>query len=408
MLGLGMPSASAVPHLVVHAGPHKTGTTYIQERVWSCATRLQAAHGVLSLVPTQPTRHALTNKSQLQRINHNFPSVVRDDVLHVKAAILASPSRNFYGQFYDVEAAEATWAQLRACERRESDRGTPCVALISSEVFAEWPGRVWEHFLRQLSGWRVSVVLMHRAYPSLIRSSVAEQGDAYHGQPFAISTFSELARTSSSADPQLGLLDRLDAAFRAACRVGANNATGPTECRVIGKSYDDLVARGIDLYDYVALGATLGLPDAALSPAAHRLNCSGSSSDASHSAAPRVNQSPGDAFISQAVVRLLIGLHRMRGCTTHPRFYANSAPVHDVVASADFPTVCVDLGALFRQRVHRWFARVIAPHARAPASAFGSEPLCDIDEARMLPHHWAAVAKLLGPCKPAYDRANLP
>ena len=79
--------------------------------------------------------------------------MLQHEVLHDRDSVLMQPSRDFYGWFYDPHVYAQTWAQLRQCEQRQS-----CIAVISSEAFAEIELVAWKYLLQALPGWKVTVV----------------------------------------------------------------------------------------------------------------------------------------------------------------------------------------------------------------------------------------------------------
>lgn len=420
-------TSTSMPHLVIHAGPHKTGTTFIQHKLFKCAGWLRDAYKVEALVPLKPSRNSRDNDNSTRQeiVNHNFGLIMHERVINESWG----KDHAFYSRFHDEELYNMTWAQIRDCEERK------CTAVISTEIFASWTLPTWEYFLRRLGGWRITVVLFFRSAGPLIRSELAEHSKSIYETSKALSLY-EVIMNYIKKDSQLSLLRTVTAAFRSSC-IQYGSVEGVVECSVFGASFDQLIAEEADLFAVVAINATLGLRDKAWSRAVESYradNCSivnktmGRRSRTVNESraifrkkrkadllavnesranfrkkkadAMAVNKSPPNIIIKSSIMRILVGMHYNTGCEEHLRMTANHPRIDNLIRIVNFPTICFDMGEMLEWRTHAWFNEI---KVAVPKAALESEEFCDIAESKLKSGHRDAISWLLPPsCRDEY------
>ena len=149
--------------LVVHVGPHKTGTTSFQTFLWKHAQWLQKEHGIF----------VAANKSQKE------------------AAYIASTISKQYGGTYNPKYANSTRMAELFQVIDSMPRNSPVI--LSSEEFCRWKTAEWNFFKSQPAIQKrcLSMVVTHRRVRSFQASIWNQRNKKTMPEPFLITLLRE-------------------------------------------------------------------------------------------------------------------------------------------------------------------------------------------------------------------------
>ncbi|CAE7734476.1 unnamed protein product [Symbiodinium sp. CCMP2592] len=326
---LNSPVPCKGPRLIVHVGPHKTGTTALQEFLMNNRGWLRKKWGVAVGYTGGPKNAAYSMAIPL----HN----------HV-----ANSSR------LNFSALPATIRE--AFEFLESAVNSSEVVVLSSEAFSTFTNETWGLFRSQLvTKSCLSAVVLHRDAPRWI-AAVWSQKNKRTSNPTALpSEFAKLGNRTPDAhgdsDPQMQLLNTLKESFP----------------HVAAASYDYLSEVNCSVAAFLVCNVSLGLTGREWA------RCRDLANDRSTT---RSNKSPPHAAID--VVRLARTFYQLKlaarrspkECQPWPSLNVSSAQEQnahpETTATArnplaaelarEIPWKCERLDGLFRSETERWFA----------------------------------------------------
>ncbi|CAE7591541.1 unnamed protein product, partial [Symbiodinium sp. CCMP2456] len=348
------------PRLILHVGPHKTGTTAFQEFLIKHADWLKEEFGV-----TVGFREAKEGAGKLNHIMSKYRQL--KGIIHSKAEIL--------------KRLEVAVRFTKADLQRSS------LVLVSAEGYSQFDAEMWT-FFKTLFDADVcfSVVALHREPTSWIASMWVQISKMSSTNLQTWKSF--LAAIAGAATPdehgdtdlQLQLLNTLTAQFPDA---------------VDAASYEYLKEVNCSIAAYVICNATLRRTGQSW------VNCRDTLNGKS---AKSKNTSPPHAAVDVTILARNFYLAKQAMNATAckkpwPDFTAGSEgaviPSEPAVmeVAKQMPLVCEDMDGLFEPQTAAWFARTAAQRPQR-----GSQPICTVDIARLAPTHWQLIGKLVRDC----------
>lgn len=352
------------PRLIIHVGPHKTGTTSLQTFLVEKAAWLESEYGVS--VGFSKAKQGSYEIAQL--IQANFGERT-EGCSHIS---MEKRPEKLAHALKDVNSI------------LEQSK----VTILSSEDFSCFREKHWKYLFSHLNvdAGCLSAVVAHREASAWLTSWWLEMSKQTSEPVSWMSWVSEFAGkrepdAHGDSDPQLQLLNVLEDAFAKA---------------VEAVSYDYLQEVNCSMAAYIVCNVTLHKSGPAWKTCKNKVNRKASVSR---------NKSPPRAAVD--VVDLARELYQAKQaleateCDVPWAKYTKTAAVN-LVPSAKavinvaelLPQICESFDALFVSETDDWFART---GAQRPSSQ--PKPQCSVDLKKLKAPHWRVIDKLLPACK---------
>ncbi|CAE7220473.1 rplV [Symbiodinium sp. CCMP2592] len=356
------------PRLVVHVGPHKTGTSAFQYFLMSNEAWLQNRWGV-SL-----------------GFRGNPKATGRD----IARPILNSDC----AELTDGKAPgqKRTRQELKkAFDYTKSKLESSSIVLLSSEAFSIFSSDDWECFSHFMgNGTCLSAVVLHRDTANWMASDYAETTkNTSIPQTFAhyqTKIFGRKPDKNGETDKQLQLLSILEEKFSQ---------------HVVAASYDYLKEEHCSVAAFVICNASLRMTGQSWKECRDSID---SRSTAAHNLSPP--RAAIDVVVLAKTAYEMKRALRQNGAapckpwpvvkqTPHvPKGTLISSSPAVLEAAKQLPLRCESMNATFRKATDEWFART---KARRPRMA-PSKPMCRLDVDNFGAEHWRVIFKLLPDC----------
>jgi len=380
----------ARPVLVIHAGPHKTGTTSLQGFLVRHGRWLSDKHGVFAALPWADEEGGTESGKAAQHAKWNA-HLANTEIARWNGDARQPGNPNFQGRA-SREIAHDTRAVLRRWAASPGVRA----AVVSAEDLSLLAEDGWAALAEEWGGmYDVRVVVVHRQAVDRLRS-VWFQTQRRSTEPVDFLAFMAMPRVDPDPrDPDFdaGLVERAE-------RAGMN---------VLGVSYERVKALGggTGVTSFVVCNASLSLEGDAWKACEASIRAR-LELDAGLGGAVDIafkNASPPETSIP-LVLRLREVWERerflgRRTCTESFKITATNARVDALAAS--LPTQCVDVGKLYEDADRAFFERT---HALPVANTGDGAPqrICLLGELRR-PQLEAIEGLLvgLGLCRDVHD-----
>ncbi len=367
-------AAAGGPRLVLHVGPHKTGSSSVQKFLDTAGEWLDAELGV---------RYSGFGSKNGKVFGAQFANTLMSRL--GKDADDGGCASLKNALFVVGDEAFENMTRAIAAELAAPRNAT---LVLSAEALDRLPARGW----RWLSDWArrdgfaLAAAVLHRDESSRLR---AEWGE--HAKQTALAQGGSGAKTGRSP-PSLGAFALTDPdCFQSDAALLARLEAALGRENVFAASYDRLLERNATAPAFVVCNATLELGGAPFRACARAV-------DARARELPRINSSPLPAAID--VVRLARAAEGVRDsldaaagarCERRRAKLSPFEPAVVLVAQA-LPQTCGHFGSLFDAEQALWFRRTGAPR---PESALAGHDFCLVDEARLEAEHWTRIRALL-------------
>jgi len=352
------------PRLIIHVGPHKTGTTSFQTFLVEKAAWLESEYGVS------------VGFSKAKAGSYEIAQLIQAEF----------GERTEGCSHISMEKRPAKLAKALKDVNSILERSK--VTILSSEDFSCFREKHWKYLFSRLNvdAGCLSAVVAHREASAWLTSWWLEMSKQTSEPLSWMSWVSEFAGkrepdAHGDTDPQLQLLNVLEDAFAKA---------------VEAVSYDYLREMNVSMAAYVVCNVTLHKSGPSWKTCKNKINRKAS---VSH------NESPPRAAVD--VVDLARELYQAKQaleateCDIPWSKYTKTAPVN-LVPSAQavinvaelLPQICESFDGLFVSETDDWFART-----GAQRPSLQPKPQCTVDLSKLKAPHWRVIDKLLPDCK---------
>ena len=358
LAGLFTKGVHGAGRLVIHVGPHKTGTSsaqtfLVEHAAWVYSrfgVRIGAAHD-----PGQP----------------KLGCIIPNTILHRNASLVHLGGRSIVNKRF---VSEKQYGQIMSEIRTWCDEGQ--TVLLSSEDFSGFEAADYAPLKALCSD--ISIVHAHREESGWVRSTWGFHEEAAAPKSLGAFLVDEHPRRWANG---VDLLDRIEAA------VGPKNT--------IGVSYEVLLEERVQLQEFLVCNATMQFTGAKFTECHHAF-----------SAFEEVHENPSSSLKSIA-----LDVHRLARAAwlLHPPCTSqNDIPrIKDTAIEAValmLPTTCSAdgtrtsrsiLAAISRGAAAEWYYRT---GARSPKTLTSLKPICLVDESLLTRRHWESIRNLIPPC----------
>jgi len=244
--------------------------------------------------------------------------------------------------------------------------------LTLSEAFSNFGVSEWTYLLRKLSGWKVTVVMLHRNPIGVIYSSYVETNERIYGGGVPPPYRKKLGHHS------FDILQKVDTAYRAICE----SLEGPASCDMFGLSFEALLENPKSLYEFLLIDTNSHFNEFTrreLESILHGRSCRIN---------PTTNVSNNNGKRIVEFLRIVGKMHESRSRTAPFDLYVSDKEVQEIFDSIDFTEQC-EIMDNFVEKDYQW------------STHFNTSITCSLDIGKCMPRHWALAKELLNmiPCQ---------
>eukprot|EP00546_Thalassionema_frauenfeldii_P019071 CAMPEP_0178894588 /NCGR_PEP_ID=MMETSP0786-20121207/101_1 /TAXON_ID=186022 /ORGANISM="Thalassionema frauenfeldii, Strain CCMP 1798" /LENGTH=435 /DNA_ID=CAMNT_0020564697 /DNA_START=17 /DNA_END=1321 /DNA_ORIENTATION=+ len=315
-----------LPHVVLHVGPHKTGTTsaqYYLQRV-----KLPLSWN-LTIIPE----------------GHNFA---------VHEQVTPNPA-----SYLNATHNQMTWNNIQQCRQTNND----CHVLVSSEIMTTFSKDEWKALLQKFKGWRVTFVLLHRSFKEKMQSFYFEHNKKYdeYIEIYDTNVHTTYSDFVQSQVKDKGLISDLHQRLQTLSHQVCSTPNGPAQCHVLMESYEDFKRRKVVLAEYLILNATLNLESHSSSKEYNRAKELLQQEAGEHEVS--INQSVKNGHLLVDLIKFIHTLFDQNNCGSdgarrrvHAAILARNRnkPIKKKLGKLDLPRVCWNFTTVADKELVYW------------------------------------------------------